>query len=555
MDNEKENLPSLEDMDMPALPPEELSEADREAQLWLEELLAATAPAATESTDPVFTEDAVMEEIAPAQMPSFEGTTAEEPAKQEAAEPTWLQDLESPAEETDRIGADELAVAQHEMADLADIELEKIIQEALSEEWDNAAIQSEIMAHTADLPETTEAPLYTDDGDEPDEPEIDSKRKVRPKRKNGYGLFGLPHLASTAVWAVMCLAIGISLGRVLWLCAADVLAFGRPNQSVIIEITDEDDLDSITEKLYNAGLIQYRDLFKLYANLTGVTEKGKISSGVFTLNTLYDYHALVAGMSSTSSYRETIEVVIPEGYTCAQIFKLLEESGVCTAAELEQYCETSSFSSYWFLEDVEKGNKYCLEGFLFPDTYEFYTNSSAKLVFITFLNGFNNHFGEDMQQLLQQLNTRLEAMYAKNGASASFKPFTVKDVVTVASMIEKETAHSGESPLISSVIYNRLSDPADYPYLNIDATVIYALGGKGSITSEDLKFDSPYNTYVTKGLPAGPISNPGINSLKAALNPQDTNYHYYALDTTEEVRIHKFFATFEEHKNFLDSLR
>ena len=159
MDNEKENLPSLEDMDMPALPPEELSEADREAQLWLEELLAATAPATTESTDPVFTEDAVMEEIAPAQMPSFEGTTAEEPAKQEAAEPTWLQDLESPVEETDSIGADELAVAQHEMADLSDIELEKIIQEALSEEWDNAAIQSEIMAHTADLPETTEAPL------------------------------------------------------------------------------------------------------------------------------------------------------------------------------------------------------------------------------------------------------------------------------------------------------------------------------------------------------------------------------------------------------------
>ena len=81
MDNEKENLPSLEDIEMPALPPEELSEADREAQLWLEELLAATAPATTESTDPVFTEDTVMEELAPAQMPSFEGTPAEEPVK------------------------------------------------------------------------------------------------------------------------------------------------------------------------------------------------------------------------------------------------------------------------------------------------------------------------------------------------------------------------------------------------------------------------------------------------------------------------------------------
>ena len=552
MDNEKENLFPQEDQaaEMPALPQEELSDLDREAQLWLEQLLASTAPDMTEPAEEPETEAPIAEEPEP-----IEESAAEEMPVAEDHEPDWFRELEAPAEQVQQISTDEHAVLDHDMADLADMELEKIMQEAMSDEWSMAAIQNEILNQEEELSESEDNPVYTDDGDEPEEeePQIDPKRKVRPKRKNGYGLFGLPHLISTAIWVLLCVGIGISFGRMLWLCAADVLAFGRQDQSVVIEITAEDDLDSITEKLYEAGLIQYRDLFKLYANLTGVMEEGKISAGTFTLNTLYDYHALVGGMSPTSSYRETTEVIIPEGYTCAQIFALLEEAGVCTVEELETYCETSQFSSYWFLEDVEKGTKYCLEGFLFPDTYEFYTNSSAKLVFITLLNGFSNHFTEEMRLQLQELNTRLEAMYAANGAT--YVPLTVKDVVNVASMIEKETAYSGESPLIASVIYNRLTNPANYPYLNIDATVVYALGGKGDLTSEDLKVESPYNTYVTKGLPAGPISNPGANSLKAALNPQDTNYHFYALDTTDEIRSHKFFATYEEHLAFLESQR
>ena len=128
---------------------------------------------------------------------------------------------------------------------------------------------------------------------------------------------------------------------------------------------------------------------------------------------------------------------------------------------------------------------------------------------------------------------------------------SIRDVVTIASMIERETAGSGESATIASVIYNRLCDP-DFPYLNIDATIQYALGErKANLTYEDTQIESPYNTYTNPGLPAGPISNPGLNSLRAALHPEDTVYYYYALDTDGT---HHFSETLEEHNQFLESL-
>ena len=123
-------------------------------------------------------------------------------------------------------------------------------------------------------------------------------------------------------------------------------------------------------------------------------------------------------------------------------------------------------------------------------------------------------------------------------------------IVTVASMIEKETASAKESSTIASVIYNRLCDPANYPYLNIDATIVYALGGiDGALTYEDTQIDSPYNTYNRTGLPAGPISNPGLSSISAALNPADTSYYYYALD--DSTGLHHFSESYDEHQAFL----
>ena len=513
------------------------SAEDAEAKAWLEQLLASSGG------------DDVPAEVSKA---------ADQPKSD------LFDQMVSPMDQVKEIGADEHAVAAHGMTDIADMELDKIIKEA--DEWDLDALEREIMESPIEAAFDEEPPVddmdgedaavYADGGADPEE--TGKVRKVRPKRKNGYGLFGLPHLASLIIWVVLCVSIGVSLGRLVWICAADVLAFGRSNQSVEINITADDDLDSVAQKLKDLGLIKYPGLFKLYAQIADVeVGKGcKISIGSFTLNKQYDYHALVSGMSPGSAYRQIISVTIPEGYTCAQIFALLEDKGVCTVEELETYCIEHEFESYWFLENVEKGTAHCLEGYLWPDTYEFYIGSSARQVFIKLLAAFDNKITDAMMDQLDILNETLAGMYRKNGMSQSYieeHKLTLKEVIIVASMIEKESAYTGESQNIASVIYNRLTNPNNYPKLQIDATVVYALGGKGNLTLDDLKVDSPYNTYVYDGLPAGPISNPGLYSIKAALDPNNTGYYFYALDTSGESSVHVFFKTAAEHQAFLNS--
>jgi UPF0755 protein len=156
---------------------------------------------------------------------------------------------------------------------------------------------------------------------------------------------------------------------------------------------------------------------------------------------------------------------------------------------------------------------------------------------------------------LGKINDIYAQMMADNGYGwdhINSHRITIREVVIIASMIERESAAESESYTISSVIYNRLSSPS-FPRLEIDATVVYALGGKTDpLTYEDLRIDSPYNTYLYAGLPVGPISNPGRDSLNAAMNPEDTSYYFYALNP--DTNRHHFSRTKAEHEAFLDSI-
>ena len=394
---------------------------------------------------------------------------------------------------------------------------------------------------------------------EQEEPAVEEAKPVkkgRPARKKGYGLLGIPHMLATAVWLVIILWAGVSLGRIIWVCATDVLAFGREEQIVSVTVEETDTLDDIAQKLQNAGLIRYPELFKAYGTLTDARED--ISAGTFSLNTIYDYMALVNHMASHSSSREVVKVTIPEGYNCEQMFALLEEKGVCKAEYLREYAATGELDEYWFLEGVERGTPNCLEGFLFPDTYQFYTNDSAANVIEKLLDGFDYRFSDDHRAAIDALNVKLSAMMRENGYGDDYigtQYYDVRKVIIVASLIEEETANSDESYKIASVIYNRLTNQKEHPFLNIDATLMYVLGHKEALTDEDLAFESPYNTNINKGLIPGPISNPGLNSINAALNPDNTNYHYYVLDTKSEVREHHFSETYDEHVNFINKLK
>ena len=367
-----------------------------------------------------------------------------------------------------------------------------------------------------------------------------SLRKGRPKRRKGEFLFGIPQIAVTCVWLAIILVTGLTLGRMLWVCAADILAFGREDKMVTVTVYESDSMEDIIEKLHKADLIRYPGLFKLYADLA--VEEGEIKPGIWDLNTMYDYHALVNMMSPSSSRTVVEDVLIPEGFTCRQIFSLLEENRICTAKDLAEYAANGELKEYWFLENVERGYEYCLEGFLFPDTYDFYKNSNPRDVLEKLLDNFEFRFTEEMKAQLDTLNQNVTQ-----------GTFDIHKAVIVASMIEKETAANEESPKVASVIYNRLFNWGGNPaFLNIDASIVYALDGKTDLTAEDLKVESPYNTYTNTGLTPGAIANPGLASLKAALNPESTNFYFYVLNPAEGR--HKFSTTLDEHNTFIASL-
>ena len=390
----------------------------------------------------------------------------------------------------------------------------------------------------------------------PKEPtkEAPALRKGRPKAKKGDGFWGIPHLLATLLWLAIIVAIGVSLGKMLWLCASDVLAFGRESKEVVITIDTDDGIDEIAQKLHEKGLIKYPGLFKIYADIA--VDDGEIAPGTYTLDTILDYHALVSSMSSSSSHRAVVEdVLIPEGYNCRQIFELLEQNGICTVAELEEYAANGEFQEFWFLDGVERGDKYCLEGFLFPDTYDFYANSTPREALGKMLLGFNSRIDqEEVTAQLVTLNERLSAKMKANGCSEEFiaeNQIDLYDLLTVASLIEEETAGASESPNIASVIYNRLTQNEVYErYLGIDAAIIYATGDAENI---DTGIDSPYNTYINAGLTPTPISNPGLSSINAALDFADTDYYYYVLNP--ETQLHQFSKTYEEHQEWIEKFR
>ena len=490
-----------------------------------------------------------------------------------------LQDPELSPE----LGPDEMAVHTAGLTHPDDLELERI----LAEDWDSVpdqqeeamtpeealnqflygeeddasageAVQEETEIQEQPESQETVAEEEFEESDFEEDTPADTTPlpKGRPKMKKGYGLLGIPHLIATVIWLAITLAIGVSLGRVLWVCCADMMAFGKPQVTAYITVTEDDDIEAVSQKLADAGLVRYSGLFQKFAEITKKSER--INAGVYELGSHLDYNAMLNNMIYSSDSREIVEITFPEGYTCAQTFRLLEEKGVCSAAELEEWAVNGELSEYWFLENIERGSKYCLEGYLYPDTYEFYTNSEPQIVLEKFLDAFDMRFTDIMKEDLQVMQSRYANLLAAEGYSGDYiaqHPLTLHQVITVASVVERETANDAESYDIASVFYNRVTDP-DILTMGSDATVFYAIGDyyreQKELTQADLDSDSPYNTRKAQGIPPGPICNPGAYSLYAALDPNDTDYHYFIYDAANSQ--HLFSTTYQEHLNKANEL-
>ena len=341
--------------------------------------------------------------------------------------------------------------------------------------------------------------------------------------------------ASFAVlYAVAVIGVSALLACVGWIAASDVLALNKEEHSVTVTITPEDSYDDVVDMLKDNGLIEYKSLFKLFSAITGGKDK-IASSGTFTLNSDMDYRALISGISANSASRAVVDVTIPEGYSVQETIQLLADSDVSNVEDLTEAAKNHVFD-YTFVDNENLGSITRLEGFLFPDTYEFFHKEDAVSALDRLLSNFQTRVSGDLLTDIEN------------------SQYSLREIVTLASIIEKEAIGDDEERAnISSVFYNRLSgDNSEIgTALQSDATIYYALHIAGmDDTQFSTDLDSPYNTYKYGGLPAGPICNPSLSSIKAAVHPNDTGYYYFAYG---KDGVSHFFRTYDEHLAFVNS--
>ena len=369
-------------------------------------------------------------------------------------------------------------------------------------------------------------------------------RPVRRSREYRSGCLG------GLMYFVFIACVSIILACVAWMSAADALALNKELYtseitlpagiftSKTVETFDKDgnatgmkrvssaDIDYVADELKSAGLIQYKWLFKLFCRISNADTK--IEPGEYTLRSTYDYRALIRRMQKDSGAAATVKVTIPEGFTMSQIFYRLEENGVGSYEDLMTAAANENFE-YSFLNGTEPGQASRLEGFLFPDTYEFYKSMSPASAINKFLQNFYGKMSADMEK---QIGDR---------------GLSLREVIEIASLIEREAANDEERPLIAAVIYNRLRSRWS---LGLESAILYVhQDHEGAPTAEMLEEESPYNLMKNTGLPPTPICNPGLSSISAALVPATTNDYFFTLDTATGT--HRFFETMDQFNAFV----
>ena len=320
------------------------------------------------------------------------------------------------------------------------------------------------------------------------------------------------------------LCISVTIAALLWMAATDVLALGKEEGQVEVVIPEDYTVEQVSEILFAKGLVRYQKLFNLYGTYAHIEDT--IDPGTYIIHTNFDYRALVYGLSDDGGEQIIEEVTVPEGYSMDQIIELLEQHGICSRTSFLEAAANVEYDYVWLTEGT--GDPYRLEGFLFPDTYEFYVNDDAERVIEKFLDDFDYRFNEELRLRAEEMGR------------------SVREILSVAAIIEEEAGSNDERADIASVIYNRLSEDG-IGLLQMDSTVFYAASRAG--VEFDLGLDSPYNTYIYAGLP-GPITNPGLASIRAALYPSETDYMYFAINT-DGVSV--FFEDYEEFLAFTES--
>lgn len=350
------------------------------------------------------------------------------------------------------------------------------------------------------------------------------RRPRRKKKINHVRTMGQIFLGAVLSVTAICLGIFFSIKVIGAL--RDITGMAKERKEMEFEITEDMNVNTIVDQLYENGMIEMPSLMKLYISFT--KNGDGFLNGPHTINSNMSYNNIIEALKTEKEFSETIQVVIPEGLSVVEIGKLLEENYVCRAVDFEAYVKTKQ-NKFDFEEKLKNNpnRMFMLEGYLFPDTYEFYvidylkkdpnydTSTWAKKAADKMMSNFEDRITKKMKLRMSELG------------------MTLDETIILASIIQREGTNEENMAMISSVFHNRLNDPENFPNLESDAVLTYYINGTivprtTSSNKEQMeKIKEAYNTYSCVGLPAGAICNPGLDAITAALYPDDTDYYFF----------------------------
>ena len=386
-------------------------------------------------------------------------------------------------------------------------------------------------------PDETDNQTENQAGKEPNDEEQDEENdavndgRKKAKKKSKGCLRGI-------LYAVFVISVSVILAYALIAGGLDMTGLNKSDLKVPITVTEEQckNTGEVAKILHEAGVIDHPVFFTLFCKLTGAG-KNITAQEDATVSADMGYKAIINVLSTT--VRKVVTVTFPEGSTLKDIAQKLENNNVCTVSDFYTALKSDSYT-YDFLSEIPTDEEAAgrfdrLEGYIFPDTYDFYVNSSGEAVVNKFLANFDKRVDASMR------------------AAIKAKGMTLNDVVIMASLIQWEAAKNSDMYGVSRVIHNRLEDSADFPHLQCDSTKKYVDIMQPKVN--DVRVQNPYyDTYICNGLPVGAINNPGLVAIDAAINPSEdsTIMKCYYFATNTKTGITYFSKTYAEHVKICD---
>jgi UPF0755 protein len=343
------------------------------------------------------------------------------------------------------------------------------------------------------------------------------------------------HAAKKLVCLSFLIAVCICTAVILF--AGDAFALLFSDRMVTVTVPEGAKTETVARILAEKGLIRFPLAYRLYAKLRSFGEN--YLAGDFVLNSAMGYDELRIALSPRKGVRLQKKITIPEGLTTDEIIGIFVSEGIGTEEGFRETIENGGDFGYGFLSEIpqNEARTYRLDGYLFPDTYFFYADSTETEVLAKLLSAFDRKFDEELRAVARE------------------RGFTVDEVLRIASIVEREAYYRSDMPAIASVFLNRLKSK-NFSHLDSDATVKYIkliAGDPSAPTAEDIDcLENPYNTYKTKGLPPGAICSPGYDAIFAVLYPADTDYYYFV---SAQDKSTVFSRTYAEHLRAVRNLR